>query len=53
MKTPAMADNEKPGPVLTADEQARQLREDGDGEIVYSEVGQADEQADVSQPEAS
>lgn len=50
-KTPAMADSEKPDPTPTADEQARQLREVGDGEIVYSEIGQTDEQADVNQPE--
>jgi len=46
-----MADNKKPDPTPTADERAKRLREIGDGEVVYSEVGQTDEQADVNQPE--
>jgi hypothetical protein len=36
----------------TADEKAKHQREIGDGTIVYGEVEQADEQADVNQPDA-
>jgi hypothetical protein len=46
-----MADNKKPDPTPTADERAKRLREIGDGEVVYGEIGQTDEQADVNQPE--
>jgi hypothetical protein len=38
-------------PEPTADERARRLRETGDANAVYGEVGQSDEQADVHQPE--
>jgi hypothetical protein len=44
-----MAENEKPKPEPTADERARRLREIGDANAVYGEVGQSDEQADVNQ----
>ncbi len=35
----------------TADERAKRLREIGDANAVYGEVGQSDEQADVHQAE--
>jgi hypothetical protein len=41
-----------PNPEPTADEKARILREIGDANAVYGEVGQSDEQADVNQAEA-
>lgn len=44
-----MSDKHDPEP--TADERARKLREIGDANAVYGEVGQNDEQADVNQPE--
>jgi hypothetical protein len=44
--------NDTPKPEPTADEKARRLREIGDANAVYGEVGQSDEQADVNQPEA-
>jgi hypothetical protein len=50
-RIPTVADNKKPDPTPTADERAKHLREVGDGEAVYSEIGQTDEQADVNQPE--
>jgi|GEM_PF-4254606 hypothetical protein len=46
-----MADNDKLEPEPTADERARRLREIGDASAVYGEMGQADEQADINQPE--
>ena len=46
-----MTDNDKQKPEPTADERARRLREIGDANAVYGEVGQSDEQADVNQPE--
>ena len=47
-----MTDSEKGDPVPTADEKAKRLREIGDANAVYGEVGQNDEQLDVHQPEA-
>jgi hypothetical protein len=44
-----MSDKDEPEP--TADERARKLREIGDANAVYGEVGESDEQADVHQPE--
>jgi hypothetical protein len=35
----------------TADERAKRLREIGDANAVYGEVGQNDEQLDVHQPD--
>ena len=35
----------------SADERARRLREIGDANAVYAEVGQNDEQRDLHQPE--
>jgi hypothetical protein len=46
-----MNDNDKQKPEPTADERAKRLREIGDANAVYGEVGQSDEQADVNQPE--
>jgi len=46
-----MTDSDKPKPEPTADERARRLREIGDANAVYGEVGQSDEQADLNQPE--
>ncbi len=46
-----MTETEKPEPTPTADERTKRLREIGDASAVYGEVGQADEQADLHQPE--
>ena len=46
-----MTDNDTQKPEPTADEKAKHLREIGDANAVYGEIGQADEQADVHQPE--
>jgi hypothetical protein len=43
--------NDEHDPEPTADERARKLREIGDANAVYGEVGESDEQADVHQPE--
>jgi hypothetical protein len=43
---------DKPDPEPTADERAKRLREIGDANAVYGEIGQNDEQADVNQAEA-
>ncbi|MGA2395301.1 MAG: hypothetical protein ABSH03_18320 [Candidatus Lustribacter sp.] len=44
-----MADDDKQKAEPTADERARRLREIGDANAVYGEIGQSDEQADVNQ----
>lgn len=46
-----MTDKDEPTPEPTADERAKRLREIGDANAVYGEVGQSDEQADVNQAE--
>jgi hypothetical protein len=47
-----MADKTPQQPEPTADERAKRLREIGDANAVYGEVGQSDEQADVHQGES-
>jgi len=42
---------ESDAPEPTADERAKRLREIGDGTVVYGEMRQDDEQADVNQSE--
>jgi hypothetical protein len=51
MKIPTMTDRDKDSPVSTADERAKRQREIGDATVVYGEIGESDEQADVNQPE--
>lgn len=46
-----MSSTDKPQPEPTADERARRLREIGDANAVYGEIGQNDEQRDLNQPE--
>jgi hypothetical protein len=46
-----MAADEKPESEPTADEKAKRVREIGDANAVYGEVGQNDEQRDVHQAE--
>ena len=46
-----MTASDKPGSEPSADEKAKQLREVGDANAVYGEMGQNDEQRDVNQAE--